>query len=96
LIGYRTAFDANAAPGTEFGVDASGPLLDLYLEITGGPFDGFDIGVGNKLYIEMPADLDQFWRDNSHGAVVGRKGLVQLGHDAADGRRFLQEIDIVP
>jgi hypothetical protein len=32
----------------------------------------------------MPADLDQFRRDNSHGTVVGGKGLIQLGHHAAD------------
>jgi hypothetical protein len=33
----------------------------------------------------MPADLDQFGRDNSHGTVVGGEGLVQLTHDAANG-----------
>jgi hypothetical protein len=43
----------------------------------------------------MPADLDQFRRDNSHGAVIGGKGLVQLGHDPADGWGFFKEVDIV-
>jgi hypothetical protein len=43
----------------------------------------------------MPADLDQFGRDNSHGTVIGGKGLIQLGHDPADGRGFFEEIDIV-
>jgi len=33
----------------------------------------------------MPADLDQFGRDNSHGTVIGGKGLVELGHEPADG-----------
>jgi hypothetical protein len=33
----------------------------------------------------MPADLDQFGRDNSHGAVIGGKRLVHLGHDPANG-----------
>ncbi len=42
----------------------------------------------------MPADLDQFGRDNSHGTVIGRKGLVQLGHDAAYGRRPFDKVDI--
>jgi len=39
-----------------------------------------------KLDVGMPADLDQFGRNNSHGAVIGWKSLVQLGHDAANGR----------
>jgi hypothetical protein len=34
----------------------------------------------------VPADLDQFGRDDSHGTIVGGEGLVQLGHDPADGR----------
>jgi hypothetical protein len=95
LIDDRAVLHADAAPGAELRVDASGPLPDLHLEVTGGPFDGLDIGVGNKLYIEMPADLDQFGRDDSHGAVVGGKGLVQLGHDAANGRRLLEEVNII-
>jgi len=41
----------------------------------------------------MPADLDQFGRDDSHGAVVGGKGLVQLSHDTPDGGRSFHEID---
>jgi hypothetical protein len=40
----------------------------------------------------MPADLDQFGGDNSHGAIVGRKGLVELSHHASDGRAFLYQV----
>ena len=43
----------------------------------------------------MPADLDQFWRDDSHGTVIGGKSLIQLGHAPADGRAFFQEIDVI-
>ena len=50
---------------------------------------------GEQFDIQMPADLDQLGRDNSHGAVVGGKGLVQLGHDPADSRALLQQIDLV-
>jgi len=42
----------------------------------------------------MPADLDQFRCEYSHRAVVGRKGLVKLSHVAADGRRFLNQVDL--
>jgi hypothetical protein len=49
-----------------------------------------NLGVGDNLNIKMPADLDQFRRENSHGAVVGGKGLVQLRHDPADGGALFQ------
>jgi hypothetical protein len=37
----------------------------------------------------MPADLDQFRRDDSHGTVIGGKGLVQLRHYSTYGGGFL-------
>ena len=40
----------------------------------------------------MPADLDQFRRENSHGAIIGGKGLIQLGHMAADTGSFFHHI----
>jgi hypothetical protein len=42
----------------------------------------------------MPADLDQFGRKYSHGAVIGGEGLVKLGHMAADARRFFNQVDL--
>ena len=44
----------------------------------------------------MPADLDQFGREYSHRAVIGGIGLVKLGHMAANGRSFLNQIHLVP
>jgi hypothetical protein len=41
----------------------------------------------------MPADLDQFGRKDSDGAVIGWKGLVKLGHMAANGRRLVDQIN---
>jgi hypothetical protein len=43
----------------------------------------------------VPADLDQFWGNNSHGTVVGGKRLIELGHGAADGRAFFNQVNIV-
>jgi hypothetical protein len=54
--------------------------------VTGVAGDLFNFGQGMKLYIDVPADLDQFRRDNSHGTIIRGKRLVQLGHNAADGR----------
>ena len=42
----------------------------------------------------MPVDLDQLRGEYSHGAVIGGKGLVKLGHMAADGRCFLNKINL--
>jgi hypothetical protein len=39
----------------------------------------------------MPADLDQFGREYSHGAVVGGKGFIKLGHMAPDARRLFDQ-----
>jgi hypothetical protein len=58
------------------------------------PGDAFHLGQGEELNVEMPADLDQFRREDSHGAVIGGEGLVQLGHDAADGGRLFDKIDV--
>jgi hypothetical protein len=63
------------------------------VKITRCSGDLFHFRQCQKFDVEMPADLDQFGRDDSHGAVVGGKGLVQLGHDAPDRGRSFQEID---
>jgi hypothetical protein len=42
----------------------------------------------------MPADLDQFGCKYSYGAVIGGKGLVKLGHMAANGRCLVHQIDL--
>jgi hypothetical protein len=39
---------------------------------------------GQQLDVEVPADLDQLGGDNSHRAIVGREGLIQLRHHPAD------------
>jgi len=49
-----------------------------------------------KFYVHVPADLDQFGRDNSHGTIVGGKGLVQLRHCPSDGRGGFHKVDEKP
>jgi hypothetical protein len=38
-----------------------------------------------QLDVDVPADLDQFRRYNSHCTVIGGKGFIQLRHHAANG-----------
>ena len=50
------------------------------------PFQIDEFRIGEQFNVEMPADLDQFGRNDSHGTVIGGKGLIQLGHESAYGR----------
>jgi hypothetical protein len=54
-------------------------------EITNVTLEVREFGIGEKLDVEMPADLDQFRRDYSHGTVIGGKRLVKLRHEPANG-----------
>jgi hypothetical protein len=47
-----------------------------------------DVGQSMEFDVGVPADLDQLGGDNSHGAVVSGKGLVNLRHGPADGGAF--------
>ncbi len=64
-----------------------------HLEGPSFPGDAVDFSIGEDLYIWMPADLDQLGREYSHGTVIGRKGLVKLGHMAPNAGRLLDQID---
>ena len=66
--------------------NVSGLFVQGDLEVSCFPIDAVDFSIRQDLYVRMPADLDQFGREYSHGAVIGGIGLVQLGHMAANGR----------
>jgi hypothetical protein len=55
-------------------------------------FYTINVSIGQDFYVGVPADLDQFGREYSYGAVVGGKGLVKLGHVAANGRRLVDQV----
>jgi hypothetical protein len=84
-MGNRTVLDATATSGATGHIDASGALLDFHFKIARRPFHRFQIRIGDQFNVQMPADLDQFWGNNSHGTVVGGERLVQLGHGATNG-----------
>jgi hypothetical protein len=76
-------------------INVAGMLPDLDCKISRLPREALHLSEGQKLDVEMPADLDQFGRDNSHGTVIGGKGLVQLRHQPTYGGRPLHQIDII-
>jgi hypothetical protein len=40
----------------------------------------------------MPSNLDELRSEYSYGAVVGGKGLIELGHMTTDGRRLVDKV----
>jgi len=64
------------------------------LKVSCFPDDTIHFSIRQDLYIGMPADLDQFGREYSDGAVIGGKGLVKLGHMAANGRCLVDQVDL--
>jgi hypothetical protein len=69
---------------------------DLYAKISFLPLDVLYLGQGEDVYVQVPADLDQFGRKDSHGTVIGWKGLIQLGHDATNRGRFFDQVHKIP
>ena len=53
-----------------------------------------DLRLRDDLDVRMPGHLDELGGDQAGGAIVGGKGLVQLGHDPADGDILLHQIDL--
>ena len=76
-------------------VDVAGFLKELYREISRFACNLLNFGQGQKLDVQVPADLDQLGRNNSHRAFIRRESLVQLRHDAADRRLFFDQIDVI-
>jgi hypothetical protein len=72
----------------------SGLFNQGYLEVSCFTFYTVNFSIRQDLYIGMPADLDQFGREYSDGAVIGGKGLVKLGHMAANGRCFVNQVNL--
>jgi hypothetical protein len=95
LICHRAVRIADSAAGAEIWINVSRSLFDLHFETAALPFDLCQVRVGNHLYVQVPADLDQFGGDDSHGAVIGREGLVELSHNPADGGGFLHQVNVV-
>ena len=82
----RTVFYAGRTTRAFVFYDVSWLLYQVYLEVPCFAFYTVNLSKGQDLYVGMPADLDQFGCEYSHRAIIGGKGLVKLGHMAADGR----------
>jgi hypothetical protein len=97
VVGHVDGADlaAFAAGGTTFHIDEAWPLAQGGGEVARLAGDGLYIGHGVQVDVQVAAGLHQLGGNDTHGAVVGREGLVQLGHDAADGRTLFCQDDPV-
>lgn len=84
----------NTATHTLVFIDIPWMLDDFYLEVSLLTADAVYLGEGDEVDVGVPADLDQLGGDDSHSAFIGRKGLIELGHDPADSRGPFYHVDI--
>jgi hypothetical protein len=95
-IHHRAVFNAGCASRTPVFDDVAGLFYQFDLEIPLFPLYAVNFRITEDLYVGMPADLDQFGRQNSHGTVIGGESLVELGHVASNARRLVNQINFKP
>jgi len=83
---------AFSTPGTLDQVNIAGVVDKGYFKVSGFTFNALYLATRNQLDIDMPADLDQFGRDYSHGTIICGEGLIQLSHHTPDGWRPFYQI----
>ena len=66
--------------------DIAWTLCNFSFKITWFSLNGMKITICENLYIWRPTGLNQLGRQDSERTVVGREGLIQLSHHAADSR----------
>ncbi len=88
--------DLGAVPAglAVFKGDGAGLFVDEDLEVSGFSFDLLHLCIGEDLDVPMTARIDQLGRHDAHGAVIGREGLVELGHGPANADVLLQKVDL--
>ncbi len=74
---------AFSTPSTFIYVNISRFSYQSDLKVARLSLNPFNLSMGKNIDIQVSAKLHELGRDNSHGAIVGRKGLIQLSHDSA-------------
>ena len=97
LVGHDHRADqrAVAAGGALVLVHVAGLFAHADLEIAHVAGNVLDLGVGQQFNLGMSTDIHHLGAENSYAALDVGIDLVELGHDAADGRLFLHQVDLV-
>ena len=95
LVGYpdRAIFAASGATGAFVLIDESGLSDQGHFEVPGFPLDSIYLRVRQDVDVRMAAAFYELGRLDTHGTVVSGKGLIELGHLAADSRHLVYEED---
>jgi len=91
---HRAVFYTGSTPRTLVLQNIPRLFSERHGKVSSFTFYTVNFSIGEDLYIGMPADLDQFGRKYSNGAVIGREGLVKLGHMAANGGCLVDQVDL--
>ena len=89
---YGADLGALAAGRALVQIHVARALSQFDLEVTGLARNPLHLGQGVEVDVQVPPGFDQLGRYDAHGAVVGGKRLVELGHHAADGRLLLDHM----
>ncbi len=89
----RAVVHADVAASALLLGDVAGLLGQRYPEIARLAIDTLHFRIGDDFNIGVPGAFDELRRLDAHGTVVGGEGLVQLGHLAAKGGRFVDQKD---
>jgi hypothetical protein len=92
---YRAMQGAFSTPGALGRVNIAGVIDKGDFKVSGFAVNALYLATRNQLDIDMPADLDQFGRDHSHGTIICGEGLIQLGHHTSYGWRPFHQIYII-
>ncbi|VTR65461.1 hypothetical protein DESC_320058 [Desulfosarcina cetonica] len=92
---HRTDLGAIATGRTGRLVHVAGLLDDFHVEVAHVAFDVHHLAQGVEGNAGMPTGIRHFRPQDSNGAVHGGKGLVQLGHDPADGGLLFHHDDLI-
>ena len=91
---YRAVLQAGAAAGALLLINIPRFLPHGYPEVPGFTGDALHLGAGQDGNIRVPGALNKLGGQDAHGAVIGREGLVQLGHLAADSGALFYQVDL--
>ena len=96
FVGHRHRANLGTGPaaGAFAGVDVARFFIHADRKIPRLTRDALYFRQGVDLDVQVPTAFHQFGGDDAHGAVIGGEGLVQLGHDPADGRLLFHQMDI--
>ena len=78
--------------GTFLHIDETRFFVKCNFKVARFALDVFYLGIGDDLYVKVPAALHKFRRNNAHCAFICRKCLIKLYHSAAYRGRLIHQV----